>query len=165
MSDVPRTQNPFRLLLRALRLWFGRRVHFRRALSDCQLVDGGEKFVAFRKVLVTPEDQRGSQRGAIFRVRFRFKNLSSKANRRLSLIPIPFILAQPGFRSKTWLLGEQTGDFIGLYEFDSVADADAYWDSLPLRLMRRRAAPDSLSYEVRAVTAGPCDALCAEAAS
>jgi hypothetical protein len=57
-------------------------------------------------------------------------------------------VAQPGFRSKTWLLGEESGDFIGHYEFDSVKDAEAYWSSLPLRLMRKRAAPDSLTYEV-----------------
>jgi len=58
-------------------------------------------------------------------------------------------VAQPGFRSKTWLIGQQTGDFMGLYEFDSAAAAEAYWNSLPLRMMRRRAAPGSLSHEVR----------------
>ena len=69
----------------------------------------------------------------------------------MSLIPIPLISAQPGFRSKTWLLGEETGDFIGYYEFDTVEQAEAYWDSLPLRMMRGRAAAGSLSHEVRPI--------------
>ena len=152
MSDSASTQNPLGLLLRALRLWICRRVHFRKDLAEHHLVDGGEEFLAFRRMVVTRGDEHSPAPGAIFQVRFRFKNLSPKANRRLSLIPIPFIVAQPGFRSKTWLLGQQTGDFIGYYEFDSVAAAEAYWISLPLRMMRRRAAPGSLCHEVRAVT-------------
>lgn len=151
MSDSPSSQNPLRLLLRALRLWSSRRVHLRKDIADRHPVNDGEEFVAFRMVVVTGEEERSSDQGAIFQVRFRFKNLSLRANRRLSLIPIPFIVAQPGFRSKTWLLGQRTGDFLGLYEFDSVAAAEAYWSSLPLRMMRRRAAPGSLSHEVRHV--------------
>ena len=84
-------------------------------------------------------------------VRFRFKNLSAAANRRLSLIPIPLIVAQPGFRSKTWLLGQHSGDFIGYYEFDSVETAEAYWYSLPLKMMRGRAAADSLTHKINAM--------------
>ena len=89
-----------------------------------------------------------AQPGATFQIRFRFKNLSATANRRLSLIPIPLIVAQPGFRAKTWMLGQQTGDFIGFYEFDTVEAAEAYSSSLPLRMMRRRAASGSLTHEV-----------------
>ena len=61
------------------------------------------------------------------------------------------ILEDHGFRSKTWLLGRQTGDFIGLYEFDTVEEAEAYWDSLPLRMMKRRAAPGSLTYKATGI--------------
>jgi hypothetical protein len=136
-------------LLRAAWLWLRRRVRFVvDDLADVRLEDRGESFAAFRKVVVRPGSGVRREPGAVFRVRFSFKNLSPRANRRLSLIPIPFIVAQPGFRSKTWLLGESSGDFIGLYEFDSVEAAEAYWSSLPLRMMRRRAAPGSLSYEV-----------------
>jgi hypothetical protein len=74
--------------------------------------------------------------------------LSAKANRRLSLIPAPFIAAQPGFRSKTWMLGQQTGRFRGVYEWDTRADAEAYWTSFPMRMMKRRAEPGSIVYEV-----------------
>ena len=141
-------QNPLALLLRALRLWQQKRVRFQTEVDSTTLVDHEETFLAFRKVVVAPGPLQPPRPGAIFRVRFRFKNLSATANRWLSLIPIPLILAQPGFRSKTWLLGTNSGDFIGSYDFDSVETAQQYWDSLPLRMMRKRAAPGSLTSEI-----------------
>lgn len=141
-------QNPLRLILRALGLWVHGKVHFRGGLESIRLEYHGETFAAFRKVDVDPAAEQPARPGAIFQVRFRFKNLSTAANRRLSLVPIPLIVAQPGFRSKTWLLGRQSGDFIGLYEFDTVEEAEAYRDSLPLRMMRRRAAEGSLSHKI-----------------
>ncbi|MCP4604782.1 MAG: YdhR family protein [Proteobacteria bacterium] len=142
-------QNPITLLVRALILWFSGRAHRVTNLENRGREDRGEKFVAFRKFVVDPGADQPTNPGATFRVRFSFKNLSATANRLLSLIPIPLILAQPGFRSKTWLLGERSGDFIGLYEFDTVEAAEAYWDSLPLRIMRKRAAEGSLTHEIR----------------
>jgi hypothetical protein len=118
-----------------------------RDLAGEKLEDRGECFSAFRKIAV----DRSSKPAPIFHVRFRFKNFSAGTNRWLSLIPIPLIVAQPGFRSKTWLLGEQTGDFIGRYEFDTVDAAEAYWRSLPLCMMKRRAAAGSLTHEILAL--------------
>jgi hypothetical protein len=141
-------QNPMRLILRALGLLLTGKLQFHRHLADEWLDDGGEVFTAFRKVVIEPSASQPNAPRAIFQVRFRFKNLSSTTNRWLSLIPIPLIVAQPGFRSKTWLLGEQSGEFIGRYEFDTVDQAEAYWSSLPLRMMRRRAAPETLSKTV-----------------
>ena len=143
------SQNPFKLFARALVLKLSGRARFERDVADVEIHIDGERFVAFRKVVVDPAPGQPSEPGALFQVRFRFKNLSTKANQRLSLIPIPLITAQPGFRSKTWLLGEETGGFVGYYEFDTVEQAQAYWHSLPLRMMRGRAAAGSLSYEVR----------------
>ena len=143
-------RNPFKLLLRALGLGLTGRTRFERDLADAGIEIDGERFTAFRKVTVAPAGDRPSRPGALFRVRFRFKNLSFAANRRLSLIPIPLIVAQPGFRSKTWLVGQRGGEFIGSYEFDTVAQAEAYRSSLPLGMMRKRAAPGSLSYELSA---------------
>jgi len=133
--------NPISLVLRALGLLLEGKLLFRRHLAREWLDDGGELFRAFRRVEVEPSASRSSTPGAIFQVRFRFKNLSSEVNQWLSLIPIPLIVAQPGFRSKTWLLGERSGEFVGHYEFDSLEQAEAYWDSLPMRIMRKRAAP------------------------
>ena len=40
------------------------------------------------------------------------------------------------------MLGRNTGMFQGVYEWDSVEDAEAYRTSFPLRLMRKRAIPE-----------------------
>ncbi|MHC5037586.1 MAG: hypothetical protein ACYTHM_09755 [Planctomycetota bacterium] len=144
-------QNPLTLLARALHLFLRGRIRRPKDLLDHRLHDRGEKFSAFRKVVVAPNPGQPNRPGARFQVRFRFKNLSAALNRILSLIPIPLIVAQPGFRSKTWLLGETTGDFIGLYEFDTIENAEAYWDSLPLKMMRGRATRGSLTHKITRV--------------
>jgi hypothetical protein len=141
-------QNLLKLILRALGLWIKGRVHFRGGLDTIRIENHGETFAAFRKIEVDPAVEHPARPGAMFQVRFTFKNLSATANRGLSLIPIPLIVAQPGFRSKTWFLGQQTGDFIGLYEFDTAEKAETYWGSLPLRMMKLRAAPGSLMHKV-----------------
>ena len=142
-------QNPLMLVLRAIGLGLTGKTHFLRDLRSESLEDRDEHFTVFRKVVVKPTSKQPTSPGAVFKVRFRFKNLSATANRLLSLIPIPLIVAQSGFRSKTWMLGEDSSDFIGYYEFDTVEAAEAYWDSLPLRMMRKRAARGSLAHEIR----------------
>lgn len=149
------TQNPIILLSRTFWLLLSGRIQHPGITAAKSLVVEGETFVPFRKYCVKPSKKQPELAGAIFQVRFRFKNLSAAANRRLSLIPIPMILAQPGFRSKTWLLGQTSGDFIGYYEFDSVETAEAYWDSLPLKMMRRRAAEGSLTHRIKNATENP----------
>lgn len=144
-------QNPVKLQARALKLWLAGRVHYQSHPVDGTRHVDGEAFHPFRRVVLDPADA-GTSPGAIFQVRFHFKNLPMWMNRFLSLIPVPMILAQPGFRSKTWQLGQDSDDFIGYYEFDTVEQAEAYWDSLPLRMMRRRASPGSLT---RTITPHP----------
>jgi hypothetical protein len=127
------------------------RVHF---VKDCigdvhQSAD--EEFVVFRKMVLDPMEGQPAEPGARFTVRFRFARFSARANERLSLIPAPFIAAQQGFRSKTWMMGRDTGMFQGVYEWDSVEDAEAYWTSFPMRMMKRRAVPGSVTREIRAV--------------
>lgn len=141
-------QSPPGQLARATGYRMGGRVHF---LKECVgVVHQGrdEEFVVFRKVVLDrPEAQREIP-GAVFTVRFQFARFSADVNKRLSLIPAPFIVAQPGFRSKTWMLGRDTGNFQGVYEWDSPQDAEAYWTSFPMRMMKRRAVPGSVSYQV-----------------
>jgi hypothetical protein len=122
-----------------------------RFLKDCigDISPGQhEDFVVFRKMILDPPNDQSDSRGALFTVRFHFAHLSPGINKRLSLIPAPFIAAQPGFRSKTWMLGQNTGMFQGVYEWQTVADAEAYWTSFPMRLMKRRAVPESLWHEI-----------------
>jgi hypothetical protein len=124
------------------------RVHFPKDCIGDVHRESDDEYVVFRKLVLDPTPEQPGQPGALFKVRFRFAKLSAAANKRLSLIPAPFIAAQPGFRSKTWMLGRKTGMFQGVYEWDSLAQAEAYTDSLPLHLMKKRAAPGSISFEV-----------------
>ncbi|MFX0202903.1 MAG: hypothetical protein ACFFCW_42915, partial [Candidatus Hodarchaeota archaeon] len=108
-------------------------------------------FEVFRKVVLKPSKDQPEKPGAILIVRFSFARFAAKTNRFLSLIPIPFIVAQQGFRSKTWMIGQKTGAFRGLYEWDSIEDAEKYWTSFPMKLMKRRAVPETLNQEIKAV--------------
>ena len=141
-------QIPPGLLGRATGYRLRGRVHF---LKDCigDVRPGpDEEFVVFRKVVLDPTGNQPEEPGAVFTVRFRFARFSDAVNKRLSLIPAPFIVAQPGFRSKAWMWGCDSGLFQGVYEWDSVEDAEAYWTSFPMRLMQRRAVPASVWHEI-----------------
>jgi len=145
------SQLPPILLARATGLRLGGRVHFQK---DCigEVQHGkDEDYEVFRKVILDRSKDQPEKPGAIFIVRFRFARFAAKTNRFLSLIPIPFIVAQQGFRSKTWMMGRKTGAFQGLYEWDSIEDAKKYWSSFPMKLMKRRAVPETLNHEIRAV--------------
>ena len=141
------SQSPPVLFIRAIALCLKRRVHFPKSQYG-NSVQEKEEFIVFRKVVVDPDANQPQKPKALFKVYFRFARFSFKVNKSLSLIPIPFIIAQPGFRSKTWLTGKDTDTFQGLYEWDSVEEAEHYWNSFPLKLMKSRAIPDTLKYEI-----------------
>lgn len=139
--------NPLCSLARALVLWLRGRVHL---IGDQvgSVVEDGQHYVIFRQIAVDPGDDRGVAPKAVLKVRFRFARGSAGVNKKLSLIPIPFIIGVPGFRSKVWMLGRDTGELQGVYEWATVAAAEAYMESFAIRLMKRRAIPETLSHEI-----------------
>jgi hypothetical protein len=145
VTDI--SQIPPILLARASGFWLSGRVHFPENRVG-ETLQEEEEFKVFRQVILDPVGIQPEIPGAIFKVCFQFARFSANTNRVLSLIPIPFILAQPGFRSKTWLTGQKTGLFQGLYEWDTVKDAENYWISFPMKLMKKRAVPSSLVYSI-----------------
>ena len=140
-------QNPMFLLAQSIGLWARGRIHFPRDKAGT-IVRDGEDFVIFRQVVVDPGKNQTEKPGATLRVRFHFAGGSVRLNKRLSLIPIPFIVSVPGFRSKLWMFGQESGDLQGLYEWDTVETAEAYMTSFAIKLMKRRAIPESLSHEI-----------------
>ena len=140
-------QIPPILLVKAAKLWLQKRVIFSNSEIG-KVTDEEEPFIIFRKVMVLQKDHQPKTPGASFKVKFQFAKYSFDTNRRLSLIPIPFIIAQPGFISKTWLVGTETGCFQGFYEWESIQTAENYANSFPLKLMKKRALPESLQIEV-----------------
>lgn len=65
---------------------------------------------------------------------------------------MPFFLGMPGFRSKLWLINDETGDFGGIYEWDTVEDAGRYASSFAMRLSKMRSVPGSFSAEFFSVS-------------
>ena len=149
MTDI--SQIPPFLLARASGLLLSGRVRFSKDRVG-EIVHEEEDFRIFRQVVLDPARDQPQSSGAIFKVCFHFARFSANTNKTLSLIPIPFILAQPGFRSKTWLLGQETGLFQGLYEWNTVKDAENYWTSFPMKLMKKRAVPSSLTHSISEIS-------------
>ena len=106
----------------------------------------GLKWRIFRQVLVEPDHRK--KPGAVFRARFRLARMNPRVNIRFSLLPIPFFVGLPGFRSKIWLFCEETGDFQGIYEWDTIEDARNYQNSFAGRFMTKRSVPGSVSFQI-----------------
>ena len=143
------SQFPPVLLARATGLLVSGRIHFVKEVIGQIRRTEEEDFEVYRQVVLTPGKGQPEKAGAILEVTFKFARWSQGVNRKLSFIPIPLIVAQPGFRSKTWLTGLQSGLFKGVYKWDTLESAEKYWDSFPMRLMRRRSAEGTLSKNVR----------------
>jgi hypothetical protein len=124
------------------------RVSFPEEYSGAYLkMEDGQAFRVFRRVKV---DGRGDSFDdlAVFRVRFQFKNLSNSANRRLSVIPAPFLMGMKGFREKCWTIDEDANLFQGIYQWSSREAAEGYPDTFIFRVMTKRAAPGTVSYAI-----------------
>jgi hypothetical protein len=85
---------------------------------------------------------------AVFIVRFKFKNLKFETNKRLSIIPTPFLINMKGFREKIWTFNEDTDFFQGIYQWESKELAEKYPESFVFNLMTKRAAPGTISYKI-----------------
>jgi hypothetical protein len=110
-------------------------------------MEDGKMFTVFRRLKV---DGKGDNPNdlAVFKVRFKFKNLSTGANKRLSIIPALFLMGMTGFREKNWTINENTNDFQGIYQWTSREMAEHYPDTFIFKLMTKRAAPGTISYEI-----------------
>ncbi len=133
--------------MNGLTILFKRRVHFsKKYVGKILLMEDGQEFQVIRNLKVDPK--KGQEKsGAVFKVRFKFSGLSLRVNKRLSMIPVPFLMAKPGFRQKIWTVAED-GYFQGIYEWASEEYAEKYPQSFIFKLMTKRAAEGTLSFEV-----------------
>jgi hypothetical protein len=126
---------------------FSRRVHFSKEYAGkILLMEDGKKFQVIRDLKVDPK-QSPEKSAAVFKVRFKFSGLSLAVNKRISVIPAPFLMAQPGFRRKIWCVSED-GYFQGIYQWASEEFAETYPQSFIFKVMTKRSAKDTLSYKV-----------------
>lgn len=141
--------NPVGSFLRAAGHFMTGRLRFpRRHTGKTLVMDDGRRFRVFRHAILIPKGEPAPPQ-ALFQVRFHLTRMSPRANKVFSWLPVPFFTGLAGFRAKFWALEEESGAFQGLYAWQTLADAQAYANSFALRFMARRAAPKSLSYEIR----------------
>lgn len=146
--------NPLYSLIRATAYLLAGRLKFPRdRIGKVFQAEDGRVFTIFRQIVVRPGARQPEKPGALFRVRFRVSNMTPTQNKRFSLLPIPFFIGLPGFRSKLWMAGEitsdlQGADYQGIYEWDTVQDAERYAHSFAMKFMMMRSMPGSVSWEV-----------------
>ena len=124
------------------------RVHLpKKYIEKILLMDDQQEYTIFRHVKVDSKKESNTSK-AVFKVRFKFAGLSSGINKYLSLIPVPFLIGLPGFREKYWTINEETGFFQGIYQWESKEFAEKYPQSFIFKVMTKRSAPNSLTYEI-----------------
>ena len=133
---------PVCLLVAAVLAVLGHFRYFSKHVGRCLHMDDGRRFRIFRHLSRRTGDPRAP---AVLVIRFRFKSFPQGLNRLLSLIPVPLIGGFPGFRQKIWMVDEGTGDWQGLYEWESAEAVESYRRSFVLGVMNRRAVPSSIS--------------------
>jgi hypothetical protein len=142
--------NPLVSFVRFVWMIVSRRIRFPRGEVGRVLSLGGKgHFIVFRHAVVRDGRSIPGRPAATFIVRFRVAGMSPEANRRFSLLTIPFFAGLPGFCSKRWLIDVKTGEFAGYYGWRTRADAERYAASFAVRFMTHRATPGSVSYEIR----------------
>jgi hypothetical protein len=107
-------------------------------------MEDGEQFTVFRHAKVKGD---GEPAGG-FIVRFTPAHMSVRGNIRFSRLPMIPLLGLHGFREKYWCVNPDTGMCLGVYAWQTVADAEAYAASVALRFMTGRSVPGTVSHQV-----------------
>jgi hypothetical protein len=83
--------------------------------------------------------------GGVFRVWF-YTIMTPPQTMIMSQITKLFFFGMPGFRGKMWLVNDTTGEFGGIYQFDTVEQARDYVHSFAIALSKRRSRPGMFRY-------------------
>ena len=141
--------NPLYSLARAAGYLLAGRMAFpRNRVGEVFQAEDGREFTVFRQAIIRPGPGQPERPGALFQVRFRVANMTPAQNKRFSLLPIPFFIGLPGFRSKLWMVDEASGDCQGVYQWDTVRDAENYAHSFAMKFMTMRSVLGSVSWKV-----------------
>jgi hypothetical protein len=141
--------NPFSSLFKSFWYLITGRLRFDAGqVGQVFVGENGQRFRAFRYAALKPGPSQPPAAGAVFIPYFHVSGMPVRVNMLFSLIPMWFILGLPGFRSKFWLVNDQTGDFCGYYEWDRIEDAQAYSHSFAARFMFSRSIPGSVRFRI-----------------
>jgi len=108
---------------------FAGRVQFPdKQIGQVLIMEDGMEFEIFRDLKIRKKTG-SNPKMAVFVVRFQFDGLETSTNKRLSIIPAPFLMGMKGFRQKYWMYDESTGFFQGIYQWESKEYAARYPES------------------------------------
>jgi hypothetical protein len=148
MAPVPILTPTCGSMLKAISKILHGHIHFPdQHIGKTITMEDGHEFRIFRDLTVSSEDEPKPSM-SVFKVRFKFKSMPVSINKRLSMIPTPFLIGLPGFREKIWTMQEEPGEFQGIYQWDSLESAQKYPDSFIFKVMTKRAVPDTVSIEI-----------------
>lgn len=108
----------------------------------------GSRFVVFKQTVLSPEAGTSSEPQAMFRVQFRVSRIRPWLDRLVIAIKSPIFVGAPGFRSKLWMADREKNTYQGVYEWETIADAEAYAHSASMGFMTQIAVPGGISHEV-----------------
>ena len=128
------------------RLFNGRVCFSKEYFGKILSMEDGKKFQVIRDLKIDPK-KKMERSATVFKVRFKFSGLPLFVNKRLSMFPAPFLIAKTGFRGKIWTINEE-GYFQGIYQWESKEFAEKYHESFIFKLMTKRSAAGTLSYEI-----------------
>jgi len=74
--------------------------------------------------------------------------MTVEENKRFSRIPMLVFMGFRGFRSKCWMVDEATGLCQGVYEWDTLQDAENYSKSVAVSFITKRSVLGSVSSEI-----------------
>ena len=105
------------LLLSLVRVLLGRLKYSKEYIGTTLKMENGESYKIFRNIKSVP--QAHNEQGTVFIVNFKFARLSQRANRFVSQLPMLLITGFPGFRVKMYALNQETGYWLGIYQWES----------------------------------------------
>jgi hypothetical protein len=137
--------NPFLGIINTIAMFAIRKFEFDKNVVNKSIqMEDGEVFTIFRRVKVKTK----ATPGAYFLVRFQPMDMSPVENIKFSKKPMMVFMGFRGFRSKYWAVNYETGLCQGLYEWQTVKDAEQYSKSIAMKFMARRSRPESVSYRI-----------------
>ncbi|NGM70397.1 YdhR family protein [Natronolimnobius sp. AArcel1] len=123
-------------------------------VGDVVRTADGQSFTIYRETTVERPADESSVSEAVLAFQFQLRFMpapsvpyATRVFEPLSFLTTPFFAGLPGFRTKLWLFDHDTGDYLGIYQWETLNDARRYAQALQ-KLMAVLSSPNSLSYEI-----------------
>ena len=126
----------------------GRVKFYKESIGREVVMEDGKRFTVFRHVKIKPFRRDARKPEAVFIIRFLPKDMSIEENKKFSRLPMMIFMGFRGFASKFWMVDETSGLCQGLYEWDTLRDAENYSKSTAVRFMTKRSVPGSVTFEI-----------------